>query len=91
MGEVMTVEQEKLFRSFNPPKWWRFRAITLPPIGIFIRTEHSSNQQIKRHELVHWEQYKRYGLFMFYAMYLWYSIWYGYWDNPMEVEAREKS
>ncbi len=42
-----------------------------------------------RHEMCHREQYKRMGVFKFYALYLWYSMRYGYWNNPMEIEARK--
>jgi hypothetical protein len=41
--------------------------------------------------MVHWEQYQRMGVIGFYVTYLWYNIRYGYWNNPMEVEARKKS
>ncbi len=43
-----------------------------------------------RHELVHIEQYKRYGIIKFLALYIWYSTKYGYYNNPLEVEARQK-
>jgi hypothetical protein len=43
-----------------------------------------------KHELVHIEQYKKHGLIKFLSLYLWYSIKYGYYNNPFEVEAREK-
>lgn len=43
-----------------------------------------------KHELAHIEQYKKHGVVKFLALYLWYSIKYGYYNNPFEVEAREK-
>ncbi len=43
-----------------------------------------------RHELAHIEQYRQHGLIKFLVRYLWYSIKYGYYNNPFEVEAREK-
>ena len=76
------------FIPFNPPKWWKYSAITVPPIGIFIRKEFVDHQQLRRHELAHWKQYQEKGLLLFYAAYLWYSIRHGYRNNPMEVEAR---
>lgn len=42
------------------------------------------------HELVHIDQIHRLGVIRFYALYLWYSIRYGYKANPLEVEAYEK-
>lgn len=42
-----------------------------------------------RHELKHVEQYQRLGLLSFLIRYTWYSIRYGYQQNPLEVEARQ--
>lgn len=52
------------------------------------RQELLENQRWLRHELKHIEQYKRLGPFRFFWKYLWYSIRYGYHNNPMEIEAR---
>jgi hypothetical protein len=65
--------------------------ITLPPFGIYIRPGHEENEVLQAHEAVHWEQYARMGLFLFYAQYLWGLIRYGYTAHPMEVEARENA
>lgn len=43
-----------------------------------------------KHELAHVEQYKKHGVLKFLTLYLWYSMKYGYYNNPFEVEAREK-
>lgn len=43
-----------------------------------------------KHERTHIDQYKKYGLLKFLTLYTWYSIKYGYHNNPLEVEAREK-
>lgn len=40
------------------------------------------------HELAHVKQYRRYGVIGFLARYIWWSIRYGYKNNPLEVEAR---
>ena len=48
------------------------------------------DQRWLKHELVHIEQYKKHGLLKFLTLYLWYSMKYGYYNNPFEVEAREK-
>lgn len=40
------------------------------------------------HELKHVEQYKRMGFFTFLVVYLYYSLKYGYYNNPLEIEAR---
>lgn len=48
-----------------------------------------SSPRLVRHELKHVEQYRRLGYFRFLALYGWYSLYYGYYNNPLEVEARE--
>ena len=48
------------------------------------------NKRWVRHEMAHIEQYNRYGFLKFLVLYVWYSIRYGYYNNPFEVEAREK-
>jgi hypothetical protein len=68
-----------------------FAGITLPPFGIYILKERFNEEALRKHELVHWSQYQRLGAIRFYAKYLYYNYKYGYWDNPMEVEARQKS
>lgn len=66
-----------------------YRAITLPPFGIYAIPGSENNERLFRHENTHWQQYKRMGLFGFYLTYLWYQIKYGYINNPMEIEARK--
>ena len=72
--------------------WWLRKigmsAITLPPLGIYAVQECLNDERLARHEGKHWEQYQRMGLFKFYGLYLWYSLRYGYRNNPMEIEAR---
>ncbi len=46
------------------------------------------NNRWLKHELKHVEQYKKFGTFGFLARYLWYSLKYGYYKNPLEIEAR---
>jgi hypothetical protein len=43
-----------------------------------------------KHEMAHIEQYRRYGVIKFLLLYTWYSMKYGYYNNPLEIEAREK-
>lgn len=42
-----------------------------------------------RHELLHIQQYRRHGIFLFLIRYGWESLKRGYWDNRYEIEARE--
>jgi len=65
-----------------------FIGITLPPFGIFINADYKDNARLIRHETCHWRQAQDLGAMMFYLKYLWFSIRYGYYDNPMEVAAR---
>jgi hypothetical protein len=66
-----------------------FRAMTLPPFGIFIKSSFKGDPQILKHDMVHWKQYQRMGLFMFYFRYLVQLILIGYDTMPMEMEARQ--
>lgn len=65
-----------------------YRAVTIPPFGIFIKKQHKFNKKILNHELIHWKQYKRLGLLIFYSKYFKQFIKYGYDKMPMEIEAR---
>lgn len=49
-----------------------------------------SNRQWLLHELAHVQQYRQHGILRFLLLYIWYSIRYGYSNNPFEVEARQK-
>lgn len=39
-----------------------FNGICLPPIGIFINSEQQGNEELLKHETIHWRQYQRMGL-----------------------------
>jgi hypothetical protein len=52
------------------------------------RDELLTDKRWLNHELTHIEQFKKYGLIKFLALYSWYTLRYGYYDNPLEVEAR---
>jgi hypothetical protein len=47
-----------------------FKAITLPPFGIYALPECCGDARLARHEAKHWEQYQRMGVLKFYAVYL---------------------
>lgn len=78
------------YRAFGPFCGSRFSAITLPPIGIFVCPRDFFNEDLHRHELVHWEQYRRMSTIGFYTRYLfgWVRAGFNYFDNWMEQEAR---
>jgi hypothetical protein len=69
---------------------FKFRGATIPPFGIFILTEHKDNIDILEHDLIHWKQYKRMGLIIYYLRYIVQLIFIGYDTMPMELEARQK-
>jgi hypothetical protein len=66
-----------------------FRAMTIPPFGIFILNKYKGDNQILQHDLIHWQQYKRMGIFMYYFRYIIQLIIIGYDTMPMEMEARQ--
>lgn len=64
----------------------RFIAIALGD-RVFTKAQSLSVATL-RHEQVHVEQWRRHGLIVFAARYLWYHVRYGYEENPFEIEAR---
>ena len=56
------------------------------PKDVFLKDE-----QWLKHEMVHIEQFQRYGFWKFLLMYLWESWRKGYYNNKYEVEARERA
>jgi len=65
-----------------------YRAMTIPPFGIFIRRQYRGNKRIINHDMIHWKQYQRMGLFRFYFQYFKEFLTCGYNKMPMEIEAR---
>jgi hypothetical protein len=69
------------------------KASTIPPFGIFIERQYMGEPQnskwctVLQHELEHWEQYKRMGLFSFYYNYLQVYVKSGRIDHWMERES----
>lgn len=52
-----------------------------------MRERQDNDKIMQGHEMVHYEQMERDGVFVFLARYLWYAARVGYWANPYEVEA----
>ena len=69
--------------------FYRFRGQTIPPFGIFIKKGCENDNELIAHEMIHWQQYKRMGLFMFYFRYIFQLIFIGYYTMPMEMEAKQ--
>ena len=68
-----------------------FRAITLPWKTVHMLDDPHLNPGLLQHEAIHVEQIERLGAFRFTVFYLWYLLRHGYWDNPLEIEARDRS
>ena len=67
-----------------------FRGMTIPPFGIFIKPEYRDDNSVLEHDMIHWQQYKRMGLIMYYLRYFLQLVIIGYDTMPMEMEARQK-
>jgi hypothetical protein len=65
-----------------------FRGITLPPLGIYLLPDSMDDARLRRHEIAHWQQSVEMGVIRFYLVYLYQMVRYGYWDAPMERQAR---
>lgn len=68
--------------------WLPMKGITLYPF-VFIRDK--KNRKVKRHEDDHVDDIKAEGWYIFYPKWFYYTIRYGYWNNPYEVKARKNS
>lgn len=80
------------YLPFNIPG--KQMASSIPPLGIFIESKYKSENtkaqcSILKHEMIHWEQYKRMGLLSFHYNYLKCYLNSGRINNWMEEEARE--
>jgi hypothetical protein len=62
-----------------------YKAWVLYPWMLF--RDAAATDRLFRHELEHVYQVRRLGWVRFYATYLWYSLRYGYRNNPFEIEA----
>jgi hypothetical protein len=52
------------------------------------RASFLNNQAWVNHEMVHVQQFKRYGFLRFIVLYLWECCRHGYYNNKYEIEAR---
>ncbi|MFH1178292.1 MAG: hypothetical protein V1711_01015 [bacterium] len=61
-------------RRILPP----YRAMTIPPFGIFISLQYKDDEKILNHEMVHWKQYQEMGFLTFYFKYFFQLFTIGY-------------
>ncbi len=76
---------------------------TIFPFGIIINNNNPEHTTIKdgyvsfgkdsllKHEMTHWNQFRKDGLLLFKLKYAMYNKKYGYFKNPYEVEAFKNS
>lgn len=64
-----------------------FGGVTLP-WGIYILAERLADRELIAHEQAHARQIELYGLAGFYARYAYQMLRHGYWNAPLEIEAR---
>lgn len=70
----------------------KFTAITVSKdTAWYLNFAALDNKGLQAHEEVHMDQYEKHGTVKFIVLYVWYSIRYGYRNNPFEIEAREIS
>jgi hypothetical protein len=65
--------------------------LTMPWRTIYMRPEYFYEPELRAHELVHIDQINRLGPVTFSIVYLWQMAKYGYWNMPLEIEARALS
>lgn len=56
--------------------------------AIYVLPGSECDERLLRHERCHLAQIERDGRLLFTLKYSWWTIRYGYWRNPYEVEAR---
>lgn len=56
---------------------------------VYIMPGSENDQSLIRHEEKHLEQIKKDGIIIFTIKYLWWTLKYGYKNNPYEIEARK--
>lgn len=64
-------------------------AVTIWPFIFIWPKEFAFEDAVILHERKHIEQWERYFIIGFIVLYLYHHITKGYWENPLEIEARE--
>lgn len=83
---------QRRFKFRSGVRWMKrakVRGIVIGRNVCFSESGKDIPQFLFRHELEHAYQQMRDGRFKFYLKYFYYSLRYGYDNNPYEVEARE--
>ena len=80
----------KLKANVDWMKRVKVRGIVIGSLIMFSEPASKVPTWLFRHELEHVYQQIREGTVRFYLKHFWYSLRYGYRNNPFEVEARER-
>ncbi len=86
ISQVQKRRGPKIFYVTGLP--FGFHAMTVPPIGIFVEVDQKENLLLLQHELIHWEQFKKFGWLGYYLQYGLEYVTAGYDNMSMEKEAR---
>ena len=77
----------------GPLRWYLratgFQGITMPWRRVYLLEECFLDCRLRAHEEAHLRQIDRLGPWRFTWQYLTGLMRYGYWNHPMEIEARE--
>lgn len=65
-----------------------FKGLFTPWKQIYVKAGYEDVEWLLRHERKHLEQLERDGWWMFHLKYFYWTLRYGYWNNPYEFEAR---
>lgn len=85
MSDVYNSKLAKLIAKFHKTDRW---AITIGQRAYYSVSEELVTERWRNHENRHKEQYKELGFIRFITLYLYYSMRYGYYKNPFEIDAR---
>jgi len=69
-------------------KGFNIVGVTIWPFIFIYPPHYQLKTRLINHENKHLEQWKRYWIIGFLPLYVYYHFKYGYWDNPLEIEAR---
>jgi len=84
-------------KNDNPKVYYKkhllfgYNGFIIPMVGVFIKKTELGNKDFLTHEMTHWRQYQKEGLFGFLFGYCKEAINKGYEHNKYEIEARVKS
>jgi hypothetical protein len=79
----------KVVLFLNKRRGWSNAAITIGQTSYYSCDQSLVSPSWHRHEDEHKKQWKHNGWIKFTFLYLWYSLRYGYYNNPLEVEAED--